>query len=154
MDKFLLEFDRNLEFLGAARLLSPNATANTLAVPLEYHDTWNWGFGLEKRVNSRLDLRMGIEFRDSPIPDNRRDVINPLKLWCFIRDGIGYKWDRDTVLDMNVNYFRSWEFIPAGTSENINDTGIQNIAYNPYAGYDVQTIARIFSFGFSFRKAF
>ncbi len=153
-DKFLLEFDRNLEFLGAARLLSPNATSNTLTIPLEYKDTWNWGFGLEHHLNSRLDLRMGIEFRDTPIPDHRRDVLAPLGEGVLYGAGIGYKWDRETQLDMNVNYFRSWEYIPAGTSENLNNTGIQNISYNPYAGLDVTTRARIFSFGFSFRKAF
>lgn len=153
-DKFLLEFDRNLEFLGAARLLSPNATPNTLTIPLEYKDTWNWGFGLEHHFNSRLDLRMGIEFRDSPIPDNRRDVLAPLNTGNLYGMGFGYKWDRDTVLDFNVSYFRSWEYIPAGTSENLNDTSIQNISYNPYAGYNVTTKLRIVSFGFSFRTAF
>lgn len=153
-DKFLLEFDRNLEFLGAARLLSPNATPNTLAIPLDYKDTWNWGFGLEQHVNPRLDLRLGIEFRDSPILDHRRDVLAPLNSGILYGTGIGYKWDRKTQLDLHLSYFRSWESIPAGTSENLNDTGIQNISYNPYAGLDVTTRLRIVSFGFSFNREF
>ncbi len=153
-DRFLLEFDRNLEFLGAARLLSPNATENTLTIPLEYKDTWNFGLGIEQHVNSRLDLRLGIQWRDSPIPDNRRDVLAPLNDGILYGAGIGYKWDRDTVLDLHASYFRSYEYIKAGTSENLNDTGIQNIAYNPYAGLDVITKLRIVSFGFSFRKSF
>ncbi|WP_020409398.1 OmpP1/FadL family transporter [Hahella ganghwensis] len=153
-DAFLLKFDRDLEFLGAARLLSTNATTNTLKIPLEYEDVWNWGFGLEQHITSRLDLRLGVEFRNSPIQDNRRDSLNPLNDTVRYGTGLSYQWDRDTVLDFHLSYLRSREFIPAGTSDNVNATDIQNIAYNPYAGTDVETNLKVITFGFSFRTQF
>src|SRR5690606_37195563 len=45
-DQFLMNFDRDLEFLGAARLLSPNgATPSSMRVTLDYKDIWNVALG-------------------------------------------------------------------------------------------------------------
>lgn len=153
-DSFDFQFDRPLEFLGAARLLSPNATATSLTLPLEYQDVWNLSIGLEQHVTTRLDLRMGIEFRDSPIPRNRRDTVAPLGDATLYSVGMGYKWDRDSTIDVSVGYMRSAVDIPANTSENANSTAINNIIYNPYAGLDIKTIAKIISAGISFTTKF
>ncbi|WLQ15299.1 outer membrane protein transport protein [Hahella aquimaris] len=153
-DAFLLKFDRNLEFLGAARLLSPNATANTMRLPLEYQDVWNLGIGVEHHLSNRLDLRFGVEMRNSPIPHNRRDILAPLNDTVLYSVGMGYKWDRDTTVDFNLSYMRSWQYIPAGSSLNLNDDGIQNIVYNPYAGVDVETNLKLIMAGMTFRTAF
>ncbi|WP_369602385.1 outer membrane protein transport protein [Hahella sp. SMD15-11] len=154
-DAFKLEFDRNLEFLGAARLLAPeNATSNTLKLPLEYHDVWNWAFGAEFHVNSRVDLRAGVEIRDTVIPENRRDVLAPLGGANMYSLGMGYRWSRDTDVSFSATYMRSFEQIPAGTSCNVNCDDLQNIVYNPYAGLNVTTKLKIIILGLSFRTSF
>ncbi len=154
-DEFLMNFDRNLEFLGAARLLSPNgATPNSMRVTLDYKDQWNLALGFEIHATSRLDLRAGVEIRDSVIPDERRDTLAPFGGANLYSVGLGYRWDRDTEIDLSLSYLRSFEKIPAGTSCNLNCEDIQNIIYNPYAGLDVNTKLRAVIGGITFRTKF
>lgn len=154
-DALKFKFDRNLEFLNAARILSPdNATSNSLQLPLGFEDQWTWGFGAEFHASSRLDLRAGVEFRDSVIPDDQRSIQAPFGDAALYAVGLGYQWDKDTVIDLYASYLQSIESIPADSSCNINCTGITNIIYNPYAGLDVKTSLRIISAGLSFRTKF
>lgn len=154
-DALEFKFDRNLEFLNAARILSPeNATPNTLRLPLGFKDQWNWAFGAEFHASSRLDLRAGVEIRDSVIPDDQRTIMAPFGGANLYSVGLGYRWDRDTQIDMNLSYLHSIEEIPADTSCNINCDGITNIIYNPYAGLDVKTSLRVIMAGLSFRTKF
>lgn len=154
-DAFVFRFDRNLEFLNAARILSPdNATSNTLRLPLGFKDQWNWAFGMEFHASTRLDLRAGVEIRDSVIPDDQRQVMAPFGGANLYSVGMGYKWDKDTEIDMNLSYLHSVESIPADTSCNLNCDNISNIIYNPYAGLDVKTSLRVVMAGLSFRTKF
>jgi long-subunit fatty acid transport protein len=153
-DAFNLRFDRNLEFLGAARILSTNATQNTLSLPLGFTDQWNWGFGLEFHATDRLDLRAGLEIRDSVIPDDQRQILAPFGGANLYSVGMGYRWDRDTEIDLNLSYLQSIETIPANGSCNLNCDNITNIIYNPYAGLDVKTSLRAVLAGLSFRTKF
>ena len=154
-DAFVFRFDRNLEFLNAARILSPqNATPNTLRLPLGFTDQWNWGFGLEFHASSRLDLRAGMEIRDSVIPDDQRQIMAPFGGANLYSIGMGYRWDKDTEIDMNLSYLQSIETVPANGSCNLNCDNITNIIYNPYAGLDVKTSLRVVTAGLSFRTKF
>jgi long-subunit fatty acid transport protein len=153
-DAFDLRFDRNLEFLGAARILSTNATQSTLSLPMGFTDQWNWGFGLEFHATDRLDLRAGVEIRDSVIPDDQRQILAPFGGANLYSIGMGYRWDRDTEIDLNLSYLHSIETIPANGSCNLNCDNITNIIYNPYAGLDVKTSLRAILAGLSFRTKF
>ncbi|WP_344803623.1 OmpP1/FadL family transporter [Allohahella marinimesophila] len=153
-DAFDFTFDRPLEFLGAARLLSPNATETTLTLPLEYQDVWNLALGAEFHATSRLDLRLGVEFRDSPIPRNRRDTAAPLGDATLYGAGLGYKWDRDSTIDVAIGYLRSAVEIPPNTSLNANSTAINNIILNPYAGLNIRTTTKIVQAAISFTTKF
>lgn len=153
-DSFDLRFDRNLEFLGAARILSTNATQSTLSLPMGFTDQWNWGVGLEFHATERLDLRAGVEIRDSVIPDDQRQILAPFGGANLYSVGMGYRWDRDTEIDLNLSYLQSIETIPANGSCNLNCDNITNIIYNPYAGLDVKTSLRAVLAGLSFRTKF
>lgn len=154
-DAFVFRFDRNLEFLNAARILSPdNATPNTLRLPLGFKSQWNWAFGAEFHASSRLDLRAGVEIRDSVIPDDQRSIMAPFGGANLYSIGMGYKWDKNTEIDMNLSYLQSIETIPANTSCNVNCDNITNIIYNPYAGLDIKTSLRVVMAGLSFRTKF
>ena len=154
-DALKFKFDRQVEFLSAARILSPqNATPTTLRLPLNFEDEWNLGIGFEFHASSRLDLRAGVEFRDSVIPNNQRSLMAPFggaDLWGI---GMGYRWDRDTQIDMSLSYLESNEYIPANGSCNINCDSIDNIIYNPYAGLDVKSRLRAVLAGLTFRTRF
>ncbi len=153
-DAFTFRFDRALEFLGAARILSTNATETTLSLPVGMEDVWNWGFGVEFHASNRLDLRAGIEIRDSVIPDDQRQILAPFGDANLYSVGMGYRWDRDTEVDLNLSYMQSIENIPANGSCNLNCDNITNIIYNPYAGLDVKTSARVVMAGLTFRTKF
>ena len=154
-DAFEFKFDRKLEFLNAARILSPdNATPDSLRLPLGYKSQWNWAFGAELHVSSRLDLRAGVEIRDSVIPDDQRSIMAPFGGANLYSVGLGYRWDKDTEIDLNLSYLQSIETIPADSSCNVNCDNITNIIYNPYADLEIKTSLRVVMAGLSFRTKF
>ena len=67
---------------------------------------------------------------------------------------MGYKWDTDTDIDLGIGMLHSKDEIPADTSCAANCTGIDNVVYNPYAGLDIKTEARIMMVGLAFRTKF
>lgn len=152
-DEFNLNFDRRLEMLSTARLLSTLVTDTSLTLPVGLRDTWHYGFGLTHHINSRLDVRYGLELRKSPA---ERDVFGPvpigdMKTWGI---GFGYKWDKQTQVSSSLYYMQSVDYIPSNTSCNLNCTNLTNVIYNPYAGLDVKFSTRVFGFGVSFRRQF
>ena len=154
-DAFEFKFDRKLEFLNAARILSPdNATPDSLRLPLGFKSQWNWAFGAELHVSSRLDLRAGVEIRDSVIPDDQRSIMAPFGGANLYSVGLGYRWDKDTEIDLNLSYLQSIETIPADSSCNVNCDNITNIIYNPYADLEIKTSLRVVMAGLSFRTKF
>ncbi len=154
-DAFHLQFDRQLEFLGAARILSPdNATATSLSLNQGMTDIWNWGFGVEFHATTRLDLRAGIELRDTVIPDDQFSIMAPFGNARMYGVGLGYQWSKDAVIDLSLTYLQSIQFTPADGSCNLNCDNITNIVYNPYAGLDVKTSLRVVTAGINFRTKF
>ncbi len=152
-DEFNFTFDRKLEMLSTARLLSGLVTDTSLTLPVGLKDTWHYGIGLTHHVNSRLDVRFGLELRTSPVG---KDVFGPIplgdmKMWGT---GFGYKWDKRTDVSASMFYMQSTDYIPSNTSCNLNCTNLTNVIYNPYAGLDVKFTSRIFGFGVSFNRKF
>jgi long-subunit fatty acid transport protein len=152
-DEFTFKFDRTLELLTTARLLSSLVTPTTLTLPMGLKDTWHYGVGITRHVNSRLDVRFGVEIRTSPVG---KDVFGPIPIGDMKMFGTGfsYKWDRDTTVGASLFYMQSIDFIPSNTSCNLNCTNLTNVIYNPYAGLDVKFITRIFGLGVSFKRSF
>jgi long-subunit fatty acid transport protein len=154
-DALTFNMDRKLEFLSAAKILSPeNATNTTLKLPFGFKSVWNLGLGFTLHASSRLDLRAGVEFRDSVIPDNRRSTFAPFGGANLYGVGMGYKWDKNTQLDANISYLRSVEYVPANTSCVMNCDNLTNIIYNPYAGLDVKTSLQFAAIGLKLTKKF
>lgn len=152
-DEWVFNFDRRLELLSTARLLSTLVTDTSLKLPIGLQDTWHYGFGLTHHVTSRLDVRFGLELRKSPAS---RDVFGPIpigdmKNWGL---GFGYKWDRQSQVSASLFYMQSVDYIPNNTSCNLNCTNLTNVVYNPYAGLDVKFSTRVFGLGVSFRRKF
>ena len=135
-----LKFDRELEFLNAARILSPEkATPTSLKIGREFTDVWNLGYGATLHVNDRLDLRAGAQKRSTVIPKGAESLFSPIGDGTMYGVGLGYRWSKDTQIDMSLSRMKSTQNIPADSSCNINCTNITNIVYNPYAGLDVKT---------------
>ena len=153
-DAFNIEFDKSSAVTSLARLFSAGSTATRLALPLGFQSTWNFAFGAQYDLTGRIQLRAGYEPRASAIPDDKRSPLVPINEAQYYSLGLGYKWDRDTQIDLGIAQLRSKDSIPANTSDLANATGIDNLVYNPYAGLDIETEATITMVGMAFRISF
>lgn len=150
-DKLKLEFDRSLSVLQVAKLLSNNITPNSVALPIGFQSSWNWGMGIQYDANDRLQLRLGYEPRTSSIPDGKRNPMVPINNAQLFGMGLTYKFDPDTEIDLTYAHLRSRDQIPANTSDMANETGVGNILYNPYAGLNINTNTKVNLAGIVYR---
>lgn len=161
------EFDRQVSFLSTAKTLAPDiVTDTTLDMPLNYKSVWSYGLGLQYDLNSRVQLRMGYEPRQTSIPDNARSIQAPLGFAELYSVGLGYRWDLDTVIDLSLSFLQSEETILAdpqdaeatgdypNSSNAINRNCLTCTVTNPYPGLDVDTKLTIGAAGISFRTKF
>lgn len=153
-DAFNIVFDRSSAVLSLARLFSPGSSPTRLSYPLNFQSTWNLAFGAAYDLTGRIQLRAGYEPRASAIPDDRRSPMVPINEARYYSLGLGYKWDKDTDIDLGIGMLHSKDEIPADTSCAANCTGIDNVVYNPYAGLDIKTEAQITLIGLAFRTKF
>jgi len=150
-DAFNFEFDREVQVLKIAKILVPGTTNSSLSFPLDFNTRWNWGIGMEYSHTSRLKFRLGYEPRDSAVPLNKRNILAPINAAKMFGAGIGYRFDPDTDIDLTLMHLRSRDTVPAGTSTLLNQTGVNNAMYNPYAGLDAKTKATINIMGLVYR---
>lgn len=150
-DEFKFEFDRSITALKIAKLLSANVTDTSLALPMGFQSPWNFGVGLEYSATDRLKLRAGYEPRTSAIPKDKRNTMVPINGAQLFGLGVGYRFDADTEVDLSVGFLRSKDNIPANTSSLANQTGVNNLLLNPYAGLNVKTDTKITILGLNYR---
>ncbi|HCE7958797.1 outer membrane protein transport protein [Pseudomonas aeruginosa] len=154
-NEFKIEFDRELDLLRIAKYLdSKDATSHSITLDRGYRDTWSWAMGVQYDVNDRLQLRAGYEYRPSAIPKGQADILVPIGDANLYGLGLGYQWDKDTVIDVGFNYFVTKQSVKADTSCNLNCTGLDNLVYNPYAGLDVDTTVKAYIFAMTYRTIF
>ena len=99
-------------------------------------------------------MRAGYEWRPSAIPKDKADVLAPIGDAHLYGLGVGYRWDKDTQIDLGFNYFVTKTSVPADTSCNLNCTGIDNVVYNPYAGLDVETSVHAYVMALTYQTVF
>jgi long-subunit fatty acid transport protein len=150
-DEFKFEFDRSITALKIAKLLSANVTDTSLALPMGFESPWNFGVGVEYSVTDRLKLRAGYEPRTSAIPKDKRNTMVPINGAQLFGLGVGYRFDADTEVDLSIGFLRSKDNIPANTSSLANQTGVNNLLLNPYAGLNVKTDTKITIMGLNYR---
>lgn len=150
-EKFQFEFDRQISALKIAKLLSNQVTDSSLSLPLGFKSPWSWGIGVEYSATDRLKLRAGYEPRASAIPDDKRNTLVPINNAQLFGLGLGYRFDEDTDIDLSVGFLRSRDNIPANTSSMANQTGVDNLLLNPYAGLDIKTNTKVTILGLNYR---
>lgn len=167
-DAIELEFDRPVSFLSSAKIMAPGlVTDRTLRQPLGFKSVWSPSFGLAYDLNSRVQLRAGYEPRASSIPDDARSVQAPLGYMPMYSVGMGYQWDKDTVVDFSLAFMQSKEEILAdpqsetdnggpysNSSNSLNRNCLTCTVTNPYPGLDVNTKLTIGAAGITYRTKF
>lgn len=127
---------------------------NAIVVPRGYEDASNFAFGLEYEWDDRTSLRFGYEPRKTGVPKDRRDFLVPVGDIDLYGFGVGYQYDRDTVIDLAIAYAKSEQYIKAGTSTNGNSMALDNVIYNPSAGLDVTTNLSVVVVEFGYQSTF
>lgn len=166
-DELYFEFDRDVSFLSTARTLSPDlVTSSTLKMPLNFKSVWNYKVGASWDLNSRIQLRAGLEPRKSSIPDDSRSLQAPIGFARLYSVGLGYQWDLDTVVDLSLSFMKSVQHIRAdpqnaenfddypNSSNSLNRNCLTCVVTNPYPGLDIDTKLTIGAAGISFRTKF
>ncbi|MFP6846664.1 MAG: outer membrane protein transport protein [Thalassolituus sp.] len=166
-DELYFEFDRDVSFLSTARTLSPDlVTSSTLTMPLNFKSVWNYKVGASWDLNSRIQLRAGLEPRKSSIPDDSRSLQAPIGFARLYSVGLGYQWDLDTVVDLSLSFMKSVQHIRAdpqnaenfddypNSSNSLNRNCLTCVVTNPYPGLDIDTKLTIGAAGISFRTKF
>ena len=148
---FDFKFDREIAALRIAKLLAPGVTNDGLPLPLRFQSPWSWGIGMEYSMTDRLKFRLGYEPRKSAIPDNRRNSLVPINNAQLFGAGIGYRFDPESDIDLTISHLRSRDQIPANTSGLANQTGVNNLLLNPYAGLDIRTSTKVTIAGIAYR---
>lgn len=166
-DELLIEFDRPVSFLSAAKIMAPSlVTDSTLSQPLGFKSVWSHAFGFAYDLNSRVQLRAGYEPRESSIPDDRRSIMAPLGFATMYSLGMGYQWDKDSVVDFSIAFLESKETILAdpqeennvgpysNSSDSLNRNCLTCTVTNPYPSLDVNTKLTIGAIGITYRSKF
>lgn len=166
-DSLDIQFDRQVSFLSTAKILSPELVTDTsLELPLNFRSVWTYNIGMAMDLNSRLQLRMGMEPRRSSIPDDARSLQAPVGFMRMYALGLGYQWDLDTTIDLSMSFMQSIESIKAdpqnpdvnnefpNSSNSLNRNCLTCVVTNPYPGLDVDTKLTIGHAGISFRTKF
>ena len=117
-------------------------------------------------LNSRIQLRAGLEPRKSSIPDDSRSLQAPIGFARLYSVGLGYQWDLDTVVDLSLSFMKSVQHIRAdpqnaenfddypNSSNSLNRNCLTCVVTNPYPGLDIDTKLTIGAAGISFRTKF
>lgn len=164
----LIEFDRPVSFLSAAKILGPGlVTDTTLNQPLGFESVWSPAFGFAYDLNSRVQLRAGYEPRATSIPDDKRNIQAPIGFMNMYSVGMGYQWDKDTVVDFSLAFMQSKETILAdpqsetnnggpysNSSDGVNRNCLTCTITNPYPGLDIKTSFTVGAAGITYRTKF
>lgn len=153
-NKFYMQFDQELAVLKLARLFG-YPDASKLEFPRGYKSVWSFGYGMELDVTDRLKFRLGIDDRKSSIPQDKLDILAPLTDAKLYGVGLGYKVSKNFDIDLTAALMNTKAYVTAkNPSTNLNDAGLLNVVYNPYAGLDVKSGLSIKYGGVTFRKRF
>lgn len=151
----VVKFDKPLDYLKLASLVSEYATLDTLTIPRNYANEWNFAFGVEYQYNHNLALRFGYEPRKSSIPPDKQDVLLPLGDAELFGFGFEYRFGAEQIVEAGFGYIHASADVPAGSSTNANSNDQEhNAIYNPYAGTDFSSQVQGYLFEISYTGTF
>lgn len=156
-------FSKPVDFLSLSNIVyqfgpskgdGDNADPNVMRIQRQYESVWSWAIGAEYQFNDRIVLRAGYEPRKSAIPDNRVDILVPISEADLYSVGGGYRWDKDTTIDVAVAILDSSYDIAAGESQNSNSDRPGRVVYNPYAFLPMKNQTTAYFFTVSYESKF
>lgn len=152
-DYWTIQLTSKNDLVGLLRMLGVTTT-NTFPLPRGYKNVTSWAFGLEHIYNDRLTLRVGYEPRGTVIPEGKLDLMAPISNLDMYSMGAEWHLKSETTLGFSVSYLATNDFIPAGSSSNINSVDPLKLIYNPYSGLDVDSRVKVVIVNINYQRPF
>ena len=142
-ESLTLEFDAHWTEWSTYEKLEVNLdTGSSILSEKDWEDVWAYRFGAEYKLNKIVDLRAGLVFDDSPIPDRTLDILVPSgDRWLFTGGlGVHYnKWTFDFAYNFVLDEDRTFD----------NDAGVS--AAGTLRGEFKDAYVHIFGFNVSYK---
>lgn len=142
-ESLTLEFDAHWTEWSTYEKLEVNLdTGSSILSEKDWEDVWAYRFGAEYKLNEMFDLRAGLVFDESPIPDRTLDVLVPSgDRWLFTMGlGVHYtKWTFDFAYNIVLDEDRTFD----------NDAGVS--AAGTLRGEFKDAYVHIFGFNVSYK---
>lgn len=156
-------FDQSLDYLSILSALNTItksrvdgynvADPDALWARTGYRDVIDWSLGIAYQWSDRLTLRVGYEPRTTPIPDERRNLVQPTADAELYGLGFSYRLSDKSTLDLAAAYFHSEMSAGAGTSKSANSLVEGETSYNPYRGLDIEHELQSWILSVNYEKA-
>ena len=65
-----------------------------MIIDLDWNDSWLYKIGMQYGINENLDLRLGYNFVESPVPERTLSPANPEACQHNICVGLGYRFSK------------------------------------------------------------
>lgn len=91
-----------LDKLTMKRVMLPDGTTTSVTIPFNYHNTFDYAFGLNYKATDKLVLRTGFEIMNAPSNDRNRGIADPIGRGTVLAGGAHYQYNPCLGYDVGV----------------------------------------------------
>jgi long-subunit fatty acid transport protein len=140
--------DQDLDVLRLAKLLGYVHGNRDLVLPHNHVDTWHWSAALEFRLNEKVALRCGYEYRKRSTVHEYYSMIAPMPDLHNFGAGVEISNPDGHKLELVLCYITDFGYsVPNNESKMLNSTTFTDIVYNPMAGLDYEQDFNVYMIG-------
>lgn len=163
IDQIELHYDQPVDYLSVASMINflfrdsvdgfDWVDPRTKRLRRNYQDIVDWALGIEYQYSHRLQLRIGIEPRTSPIREQWMDLMQPLGDAWYYGAGFGYVLEEGT-LDVGLGYMKTDILLAPGESRIANSMTEGETNSVMFRGMRIAHTAQAFVVAASYSKRF
>jgi long-chain fatty acid transport protein len=126
---------RTFNQLTMRNTMQPNGTTMAIAIPFEYHNTFDYSVGLNFKMNPQLILKTGVQILNTPSNNRDRSVPDPIGSAIVFAFGAHYQQSNRFGYDMAyahsffkqtaINHTAPLEFASGNSNQATNILGLQ-----------------------------
>jgi long-chain fatty acid transport protein len=83
-------------------VVSPTGATATIAIPFDFHNTFDYVLGLNFKATEKVILKCGIEFMNAPSSDHDRGVADPVAQATVLGVGAHYEQNKKLSYDFGI----------------------------------------------------
>lgn len=93
---------RTFDKITMKRVMLPDGNTTSVTIPLNYRNTFDYSVGLNYKANTKLLLRTGLQFMNTPSNDTYRGVADPIGRGTIVAGGATYYYNPCLSYDFGV----------------------------------------------------